>query len=386
MDTIPYWYDPPGRAFNVSGWDVAARAMEWIVSKWGLTQEICNADAEADKHEYGWVDLSNDKGSEPNVETLHSYAERHGMFVAAGEMIDSVPVAKERGRIDEWTNWVRSHVREADPAITSRFLGPPPYDPENYGVFVGDASSWRSNRPASEYLRHVTADDAYVLVANMEGTFGENDFDVTVRSLLIQPETAASFVHAVMAAEEPFYGHAQSLHYDTIVPEMEIDLRREMARHGKDDLDDEGGDGAFRLRPTVGQHHQEFEFHGDDPRWKSFSRNYPFPSTIVQRALGLKRVNPLDLGWKNKSGKILVRAELWHDGRSDDFVDGAEGYRLLLEKNALARLLARRGEDLVFIVTLRRQVAYRYRPSDAKHEYDPGTTYAVLASTLLRHD
>jgi hypothetical protein len=385
VDTIPYWYDPLGRVFNVSGWDVATRAMEWIVSKWGLTEAICEADAEADRHEYDWRDMSHDHGSEPNVETLHSYAERHGMFVAAGEMIDSMPVAKERGSIDEWTDWVRYHVREADPALTSRLLGPPPYDPENYGVFAGDAATWRAHRPTSEYVRHLTTDDAYTLVADMEGTFGEHDFDVSVRSLLVRPDTAASLVRAVMAADEPFYAHAQSLHYDTIVPEMEADLRREIRQHGKDDTDEEGGDVPFRLRPTVGQHHQEFEFHGDDPRWKSFSRNYPFPSTIVQRALGLTRVSPLDLRWKNKSGKILVRAELWHDGRADDQVDGAEGYRLLLAKDALPRLLARTGEDLVFIVTMRRQVAYRYRRSDAKDEFDRGTTYAVLASTLLRH-
>jgi hypothetical protein len=388
MDTIPYWYEPLGRAFNLSAWDVAARAMEWIVTTWGITEETCDADEEADRHSYDWRDTNNRQGGEPTIETLHSYAERHGMFVAAGEMVDSLPVAQdEHSDIDEWTDWARYHVREADPALTSYLLVPPPLDLENYGVFPdGDVAAWRTNRPTAEYLRHLSAGDWFVLVAEMDATFGQHDLSVSVRSCLVQPNTADALVRAINAADEPFYPHAQKLSHDTILTEMEVDMQYDIARYGADEADEEGGKRLFRLRPTVGEHHQEFEFHSDDPRWRSFGRTYPFPSSILIGQLRLTRPDPLALVWLDDHGTIVVRAELWHDGRAGDDAEGASGYRLLVHEDALTRLLAATGEDAVFVVTMRRRLAYRYRRDEARDDYDRGTTYAIRASTLLTDD
>ncbi|HEX8407802.1 MAG TPA: hypothetical protein VF883_02990 [Thermoanaerobaculia bacterium] len=388
MDTIPYWYDPLGRTFNLSGCDVASRAMEWIVTKWGITEAMCDADEEADRHSYDWRDTSNHKGGEPTVETLHSYAERHGMFVAAGEMIDNLPVAEdERTDIDEWTYWARYHVREADPALTSFLLTAPPLDPENYGDFPnGDVAAWRTNRPPAEYLRYLSVAEWCVLVADMDATFGQHDQSVSVRSCLVQAETADALERAINAADEPFHPHAQKLSHDTILPEMEVDMQRDIARYGADEADEEGGKRLFRLRPMVGEHHQEFEFHSDDPRWRSFGRVYPFPSTILIGHLRLTRPDPLALAWVDETGTVIVRAELWHDGRAGDDTEGASGYRLLMHKEALRRLLAATREEAVVVVTLRRRLAYRYRRDDRRDDYDPGTTYAVRASTLLPHD
>jgi hypothetical protein len=84
----------------------------------------------------------------------------------------------------------------------------------------------------------------------------------------------------------------------------------------------------------------------------------------------------------NDQGASVVETELWHDGKADDDVDGATGYRLLLTKTALQRLMDVTASDIAFIVTLRRQTAYKYR-KDEKDEYDQGSTRAFLASSLL---
>jgi hypothetical protein len=207
-----------------------------------------------------------------------------------------------------------------------------------------------------------------------------------VRSCLVQPDTADALVRAINAADEPFFPHAQKLSHDTILPEMEVDMQHDIARYGADEVDEDGGKRLFRIRPTVGEHQQEFEFHRDDPRWRSFGRTYPFPSTILVGHLRLTRPDPLALVWVDEHGIIVVRAELWHDGRAGDDPEGASGYRLLVHKDALTRVLAATGEDAVFVVTLRRQLAYRYRRDEARDDYDRGTTSAIRASTLMTDD
>lgn len=387
VDTIPYWYEPLGSVFNLTGAAVAKRAMPWIVERWGITHDRCLEEDDADRHNYDWRETSNGHGSEPTIETLQSYAERHAMFVVAGELVDSMPVVRRSNDVmDEWTDWLRSDTRQADPALPSRLLGPPPPERENYGLFDAPLTEWRASRPESEYLRHITTADAYVLVAEMEGTSREYDFDVSVRTILVPRPTAQAFVRAVTASSDRFYAQSQSLHYTTILPELEADMRLYDAAYGTDKEDEEGGEDDFALRLTLGDLHQEFDFHRSDPRWKSFSRNHPYPSSVVQEALALRRSSLLGLTWVDDQGASIVETELWHDGRADDDVDGASGYRLLLTKTALARLMDATSSDVAFIVTLRRQRAYKYRKKDEKDEYDRGSTRAFLASSLLSEE
>ncbi|PYQ27322.1 MAG: hypothetical protein DMF56_20440 [Acidobacteria bacterium] len=387
VDTIPYWYDPLGSVFNLTGADIANRAMPWIVEKWGLTHDRCLKEDDADRHEYDWRETSHDHGSEPTVETLQSYAERHAMFVVAGELVDSMPVVRRnRDVMDEWTDWIRSDARGADPSLPSGLLGPPPSERQNYGLFDAPLREWRASRPESDYLRHIATDDAYVLVAEMEGGSREYDFDVSVRTILVPRSTAQAFAQAATASSNRFYAQSQSLDYTTILPELEADMRLYGEAYDKDEEDEEGGEDDFALRLTLGELHQEFDFHRRDPRWKSFSRNYPYPSSVVQEALALRRLTPLGLTWVDDQGVPLVEAELWHDGKADEDVDGASGYRLLLTKTALARLMNATSSDVAFIVTLRRQTAYKYRNKDEKDErdeYDRGSTRVFLASSLL---
>jgi hypothetical protein len=383
MDTIPYWYEPLGRVFNLSGGDIADRALPWIVERWAITHERCTSESDADKHEYDWRETSNDHGSEPSVETLQSYAERHGMFVVAGELIDTSPVVQTSwgGPFDEWTDWIRTDAREADASLPSRLLGPPPCEPENYGIFDLPFDEWRASRPEGEYLRHIMTNDEVALVAEFEGTSQQYDFDVSVRTIFVPRQTAPAFVRAVNASKEGFYPQSESLHYSTVLPELEADMH--LFRDESADDDDEVGADAFELPLTLGELHQELDFHRGDPRWKSFSRHYPYPSLQVQEALGLRRRDSLSLDWLTPDGTLAVRTEMWHDGKADDDVDGSSGYRLLIKKTELARLIETTGYDVAFIVRLKRQSAYRYRRDHENDEYDRGTTFAVLASDLL---
>lgn len=382
MDTIPYWYEPLGRVFNLSGGDIADRAMRWIVDIWGITHERCSAERDSDKHAYDWHETSNDHGSEPSVETLQSYAERHGMFVVAGELVDTTPVVQgKRETFDEWTDWIRTDAREADACLPSRLLGPPPFEPENYGIFDVAFDEWRSNRPEADYTRHLMTDDEFVLVAELEGASHEYDFDVSVRTTFVPRATGPAFIRAVNLSADGFHPQSESLHYATILPELERDMR--LFRDEDGDEDNEGGTGEFQLRSTIGELHQELDFHRNDPRWKGFSRSYPYPSSLVQNALGLTRRDPVSLEWLTADGHVAARTEMWHDGKAGDEVDGATGYRLLLKKNELERLIETTGHDIAFVVKLRRQSAYRYRRENQKDEYDRGTTFAVLGTTLL---
>jgi hypothetical protein len=387
IDTLPYWYDPLGDCFNVSRWAVAERAERWIVQQWGITEATCDADADADRHNYDWRSTSNDHGSEPRIETLHSYAERHGMFLAAGEMIDTLPVAKEdHNPLDEWTDWLRYHGREADPSLPSRLLREPPLDPENYGVFAAGFAAWSAARPAAAYERHLRDGDLFVLDAHIEATFGEHDFRVSVQTAFVPRTTAGALVRAITDAAEPPSLPVGQLSHDTILPEIEEDRRRNAAAYpDAEDDDDEiqREPPLFALRPTTIRMHQEFPFHGEDARWQSFARNYSLPTRAVEEALHAVRIDPLSLAWRGADGTVVLRTELWQDGKQGDEADGAEGSRLLIRRDALAALLAATGDDIIFAITSRRQKTYRYRDRAGNDEYDRGSTRAYLASSLL---
>jgi hypothetical protein len=380
MDTLPYWYRPLGTVFDMSAAEIGDRALEWIVKKWGITQELCNTEFDHDPHEYEWGMTSNRQGSQAGVETLHLYAERHAMYAAAGDLIDSCPVVRERGEPNAWSQWVLRDVREVDPALPSRLLEPAPLDPENYGVFGRDLETWKKIRPVQDYLRYVRGEgNSIALLTHSEGMFGSYSFDVSVRSVFVNRETAGAFIRSLVLTDQ-FYAHAQRLYdYMAVIPDIEDRILRER----DDERDEQGDEELFRLRPTIAAFDQELPFHPYDPRWKSH-RRYPVPSTLVRRFLKLRRPDPLRLDWVDKKGEEVIRVRMWHDMKGDHDANGASGYRMSITATALWNLLKKSGDDIAIIVTLRRQTSYSYlQVGKERDDYDPGTSHAFLASELL---
>ncbi|WP_420463332.1 hypothetical protein [Candidatus Palauibacter sp.] len=371
MDTMPYWFSPMARCFGMHRCHIAERAYRWIVDEWGLTDEACTSDRQEDPHTYDWRETMNDHGDAPAVETLRTYAERHGMFLAAGELIDAEPVVWEEG-------WSRSHwedrmryARSADPCLPSRLLGLPPLSPESYGHFETPVEEWQANRDPTRYRRLLLADadtpDWFVIAGDWAGTFLDRDFFVSISSSLVSAQTACSLADLLRSSDryslpEIKVSYAGVLH--ELQTDTEVSLRE--ADTGNDERVDEGP--LFQLRPLAIQWEQELPFHGFDPKWPAGSRRLNFLAPEPVESLGLVR-DPLGSSWRDVSGRVAARLEAWHErARYGEHGTGARGNRLLLRCDAVTRLREHTACDVIVKVTISRNKSANHRTSDDAYE------------------
>jgi hypothetical protein len=382
-DTLPYWYSPLADCFSSRRGDVADIAYTWIVEKWGITDKLCREERQVKR--YSYEDSSNGHGSEPAVETLSLYAERHGMFMAAGELVDSEPVVHEGEREgDRWHHWMRYHLRAVDPAMTGRLNDTPPVTGDNYGVFTTDFNHWRKKEDEQDFRQElfIPAKPDWIVVGNYRtGTFGERSFTASVKSALISRQTAQAFVRLIESQDEYVDLPDVDAHYDTILPEFEHDLTALSDYYivRRDEIEDESG--LFSLKGWLADWHQEMPFHEFDPKWREQGRNFDMPDLNFTATLNLRR-SPISLQWFNTSGECIAYHENWydHEGTSHDY-SGAAGHRLLVRRDPLISYLQAVGLDMIFIVKLSRQRSHSYRryTKEAEEpEYDPGTRRAFV--------
>ena len=106
VDTLPYWYDPLGRIFNLSSFEVAVIADKYIAEYWGYCGDV------NDLEDYGkdipYELKSNNHGSEPTVENLQTYLEYHAMFCVASELLKLKPFAGQDQEEEHFDDWLSS--------------------------------------------------------------------------------------------------------------------------------------------------------------------------------------------------------------------------------------------------------------------------------------
>jgi hypothetical protein len=382
-DTLPYWYSPLANCFASHRGDVADIAYKWIVEKWGITDKLRREERQVKR--YSYEDSSHRHGSEPAVETLSLYAERHGMFMAAGELIDSELVVHEGEREgDRWQHWMRYRLRAVDPALTGRLNDAPPVTGDNYGVFTTDFHHWCKKKDEQDFRQEliVPGKPDWIVAGNFRtGTFGERSFTTWVKSALISRQTAQAFMRLVESQDEYVDLPDVDAHYDTILPEFEHDLTALSDYYivRRDEIEDESG--LFRLKGWLTDWHQEMPFHEFDTKWREHGRNFDMPNLDFTTRLGLNRP-PISLEWLNSSGECVAYHENWydHEGTKDDY-SGAAGHRLIVRRDHLVSYLEAVSMDMIFIVKLSRHRPYSYhrQTKDAEEqEYDTGTRRAFV--------
>jgi len=323
-DVIHYWYKPVADAFNLTPWDVAAIAYEWIVEKWRITSERTLQSWKGDPHKYEKVRV--DQGGQPSVEVLQTYAERHGLAVAAGMLVASRKVARDRGDDpDRWTAWLRDDARVADPALPARWLIPPPIAGENYRAIP-------DNDP-SDLAAGLLADDSEWIIVTSDWHARDTTADVerSIRSVLVSPTETP--------AEVEFHASYDHLSSTAFLTEVEQAVPRISNRN------------VFVSRMAM-----HLEFDADDPRWPAYPRVLFIPASWVLRQFGLVRPDPTKLEWW-RNGEIAARAEYWFD--TSPFRTVTEGTRLALRADLLRELKTATGCD-VFCRITRQPARYQY--------------------------
>ena len=112
IDTLPYWYAPLARVFDVPVDVIAEIAETWILDRWGLSEDDWWTDARELRDQRSWERTSHRHGSIPPEENLQLYLEYHAMMSAAGELID----AGQPVRVDTWDERLVGILARAAPA------------------------------------------------------------------------------------------------------------------------------------------------------------------------------------------------------------------------------------------------------------------------------
>jgi hypothetical protein len=352
-ETREDWLRPMVKCFLGDGIQLeqqaAERAESWI-EKLGITP----ADIKAEQKRLRGKDLysatSTHHGHEPQLELLQIYGERQGLFLVAGQMIDTMTVVEASyGKLagGEWEDWSRYRLRRADPALPAMALDAPPPLADNYG---------RQGRPPEgesadeRYLRElwVPGEREWVVVAGERTVYERGrGFVAEVDSAVVSPGTAAALARVMGEPGRPRYLPFFELDHGFIIPELELEMTRAREADGEHDL----ADGLFLLRSWTAHVTQELPLHYVEPSIPHYQLKYRFPALDVVKRLGWTR-RPTELVWQDKAGTPMARYELWHradeQGRSS-----AEGGRLVVRRDAISAYARAVGLDVIFSVSIR---------------------------------
>jgi DNA polymerase III delta prime subunit len=346
IDTLPYWYAPLAHCFNLHRCDVADLSFKWITKKWNITTKKCDDDNKK------WKDIRsrdenvrNDHGSEPSFELLHIYAERHGMFMAAGELITSKK-ASSLENFSNWDDWLKYRVQGADPSVISRLIIPPPINNENLGVFTEDLEKWLQKESAISPEERLFVDglnDWIIITGESHGNF-DRYFTYEVESALVNSDTGRSLMWMINNENEILrFPYNQLEGYTTSI--ADIEKVETFSRNEIVELN-----GIFQLKPWITYYHQELPLHYQDTRYPEDGRHYYFPSKEFSDILKIRR-NPFDLKWIDEKGELVSYFEFWHktEGKSRHSYF-SDGYRLVMKKSAIDDILEKKNMDLIFYI------------------------------------
>jgi hypothetical protein len=371
IDTIPYWLDPAGQVFGLSGLTIAGRAEKWIVDYLGLGDDDISRDRRELTGERRWMEMRNDHGSIPVLESLRGYLEYHSMLLAVGELIDeAAPISVEtyQDADDPLREWVSRHTDVSPNSWLVDLRTPAPLDPLVYHE-LGPLHEWRARTDHEfEHELGFSARKGWLTVASSRTVWDTDRHGSSyVSSALVSPDTASALLRALQTTDDPNDYALPREPTDPDWPEHEID------------------DGEFVLLGwlrNVGEDHGSIEEH--DPL-RRISGAYATPGRSFQQSTGA-RPDSSGLRLYDAAGRLVCESELWSDeiGDSRDRVREryTEGRRTWVALPALLRFLDARGLDLIVKVVIQRQIDRRMR-EESDYDLGIGRVYLVRRDGTL---
>jgi len=346
LDTRPYWYEPATRIFgDVTLDEFTETAENWILTQWGVSTEIQRWKDEPRPQRFPegrWALWSNDHGSRPTLERYFTYLEWHAMWCAVGTLLQSRPLASvEPEEYSSFENWLRRERLTRPPFWLSDLRAPKPLEPQLW--WAPESEAWLVSVEDRDFLREIgigVGSKATIIVDANHTTYA-SDFrsQVTVRSALVQAETASSLVRALQTTEEP---------YRYWIP---YDRERDGGR-----LDEP----PYRLLGLVGLSESESGLDKGDPDYNEISGSHCAPGREATRGL-VKRVSSDGMiEWSALGTEVDYCYRQWSDASSDEDdnrsrIVRSNGSRLHVSVDSVRRHLQHMGLDLLIKIELDRK-------------------------------
>jgi len=339
MDTLPYWYAPLARVFDLPVDAVAERAERWILDEWGLAKDDWWSDARELRDQRSYQRMSAGHGSIPPEENLRLYLEYHAMLTAAGELVDSrrpVRVDSWDDPGDPWRDWLDRHMPVSADIWLADLRSPVPAEPELFG-HLSPLDEW--DTPADDEYDHALGltdgrlPDPVLIAGHTSvqrpGAYG----DTSIVSALVAPAHASDLQRALAAAADPTDWKLP----DEGEEEFEVDHGPYVLRGWLADPRD--------FRDTLDEH---------DPYARGLRPGLAMPGRRFRDAAGAG-LDATGLRLLGPGGAVLARADQWADpDTSDTNAVTSSGSRLHVDRGTLLRYLADTGMTLVVEVQIGR--------------------------------
>jgi hypothetical protein len=370
MDILPYWYEPFGRVFGLGTDEVAARAEHWIVDVLAFSVDEVRAESMEKDRRYRWEQTHNDHGSHAPVEDLRSYAQYHGLQLAAGALIDAgapILVSSYDDESDLWANWLEDHLPISPLHWMSELRSPAPVEAATYRPFPNTPPRKPSAKDFDEQLWMDLSATRIVVDSHVDRSDAKQYEVASVTSALVSPPTA----HALMVALQ-----------------TTKDSSNFRLPHERPDIDDdidhfEIDDAEFVLQGWLNEHYNEhlgLEKHDAirriAPTFTSAGRKF-LHNIAATAQFGHRDIYGAD-------GQRISDVFAWSD-EPDDNHSSTESYtsgkRTWVGLDDLLQFLSQVGMDAIVesrISRNRHTNAYTAREEGDDREYDRGTSRIYL--------
>jgi hypothetical protein len=373
IDTLPYWYEPAARIFADVTMDEFIRTAEyWIVTQWSVSTQIQRWKDEPRPERFPegrWGLWSNDHGSRPKLERYFTYLEWHAMWCAVGTLLQSRPLASvEPEEYSSFENWLRGERLTRPPFWLADLRASKPLERQLWSAPESDA--WLTAAEDQDFLREIGTGvgSGGTVIVDAHHTTYASDFrsQVTVRSALVQPETAGALMRALQTTEEPY-------HY--WIPY---------------DRDRDGGqldEAPYRLLGWIGLSETYSGLDESDPERNQVSGNHCEPGREAKHGLTKRVSTGGAIEWLTTGNTIEYFLRQWSDSGDDDEerrsrITRSNGNRLYVPAENLRTHLVRVKLDLLVKIELERKKGDHY--AGVREEKAAETRFDRIV--LLRRD
>lgn len=339
IDTVPYWYDPLGRIFGVSGDTIAKMADRYITEEWGFTGE-----SRADDHVTADGDYhltSNDHGSEPTIENLRKYYEYHAMFCVAAELLQTKAIVKSDFSYESWEHWINGWGLCRDNFWLADFRDPFPAIEKLWKNYRKE-ENWEWSIQRGDFDLTLGLKDKYFpnyLVVHFGSSiyYGRDYESSRVKSALVDPHTGPALLRALQTSSR----------YDYHIP---------MEEEREEEYDDNNDDDETEENNTDKNKHDLFKMEGwiryldsdregiddTDSSYGKIDKGRIVPGNKFKEWGDIQFSNDYRYGYKKSNPQHFVSLlEVWNNvprnTRDAEYASG--GVRLLLEKKYLLSFL-----------------------------------------------
>jgi hypothetical protein len=361
MDVLPYWYEPLADVFDVSTTDVARRADRWIVDEWRYTDDDWWHDVR-ELRERDSRETMADHGSYPRYEILRTYLEFHAMQMAAGELIDTHPVAAPRWTEDDdrWGDWLARWMDTDPNSLIADLRSPTPLVAPFYGRIESAADRRLSDDYFDQFVGFSERSPSSIVVGGTASVARPDEHQsVTIASALVVPEKGMALVSALETADEPISwalpvtGSGAWANDEILHPSYKLEAWLEIEKRNARSLEEHDP-----LAEGV-----EYEI------WRPLL----IDGASAVPASVLVRDTDTAPAW----------LEIWSDPTDNDNVVHGEGVRLWVRLEPLREMLRRRDRALILSITI-----HGYRPGRPGREDrlvpDQTHLYLLCADGRLR--